>query len=91
MRTCVILAATVAALSLVSAANAATMSGTVKTYDPGKKQFVLENGYRYLLSPSLQTTELKTGDQVTITWNRMQNGIRVAQIVRVENQPADSD
>ena len=91
MRTRVILAAAVAALSLASAANAATTSGTVKTYDPENRQLVLENGYRYLLPSSFQTTELKTGDQVTIRWSRMQNGIRVAQNVQVANQPANND
>ena len=90
MRNRVILAAVAAALSLATAASAATMTGTVRTYEPDTRQFVLENGYRYLLSPSAQAA-IKAGDRVTITWNRIQNGIRVAQIVRVENQPANSN
>ncbi len=91
MRNGVILAAIAAALCLASAANAATASGTIRTYDSERRQILLENGVRYVLSPTVQTSDLQAGDLVSITWSRFQNGIRVARNVQVVNEPADSN
>ena len=91
MRNSVIAAAIGAALCIASAANAAVASGTIRSYDPDRRHILLENGIRYLLAPSIQTSDFKTGDTVSITWSRIQNGIRVAQNVRVVNPPANND
>ena len=77
-------------LTLASVANAANVSGTVRTYDPEKRQLVLDNGYRYALSPRIQDPGLKAGDAVSITWNSMKDGIRVASIIRVADQPTNA-
>ena len=83
MRTRVVPVAVIASFALVSVASAATMSGIIRSYDPEARQIVLDNGYRYALKTAAESLELKTGDHVEIDWRTFQNGIRLADSVRI--------
>lgn len=91
MHTRIVPVAIATLLSLTSAANAVTMTGTVKSYNHEQRRLVLENGYQYSLAPRIEDSTIRTGENVTINWDRMQNGIRVARTLQILDEPTATD
>ena len=91
MRTRIVPVAIATLLSLTSLAHAATMTGTVKSYNHDQRRLVLENGYQYSLAPRIEDSGIRSGERVTINWDRMQDGIRVARALQIMDEPAATD
>lgn len=91
MRTRIVLVAIATLLSLTTAANAVTMTGTVRSYDHEKRRLVLDNGYQYSLPPRIEDSAIRTGETVTINWDRIQNGVRVARTLQIMSEPEATD
>ena len=69
MRLSAIALAAAAMFGAVSIANAAEVTGTIKSMDTSAKTITLDNGDTFKLGPSVRTTELKDGQKVTVTYS----------------------
>ena len=62
------LSAAAALLGAVSVANAADISGTIKSIDLSAKTVTLDNGQTFKLDTSVKAAELKVGEKVKVTY-----------------------
>ena len=69
MRLSAIALSAAAIFGVVSIANAAEVTGTIKSMDMSAKTITLANGDTFKLGPSVKTAELKDGQKVTVTYS----------------------
>ncbi len=71
----------IAAFGLSFAANAAMMSGTVKSVDSSHDAITLSDGSTYTLAEGSEAEDFKPGTKVAVTYTK-QNGKNVATSVK---------
>jgi Cu/Ag efflux protein CusF len=90
MRSNLLTAALVAALSMSTAAfasetsNETTTDGTIKSLDLAAHQVVFEDGTVYMLPENFQDPGLKVGERISVAWT-MQNGMHEITSVKILN------
>ena len=60
-------------VALVSSANAATATGTIKSLDTAKDTIALNDGTVYSVPSTMKIAQFKVGEKVTVTYQK-QNG-----------------
>ena len=68
MRKSLIALSAAALLGAVSVANAADISGTIKSIDLAAKTVTLDSGQTFKLDTSVQASNLKVGEKVKVTY-----------------------
>ena len=61
-------------------AYADTMNGKIKTLDAKKHMLTLDDGSQFTLDKSVNTKGLKTGEQVTVTFNTKDNKMTATKV-----------
>ncbi len=68
MRKSLIALSAAALLGAVSVANAADLTGTIKSIDTAAKTITLDNGQTFQLGTGVQASTLKVGEKVKVTY-----------------------
>ena len=77
------LAASAAALLAgISIANAADVTGMIKSIDSTKGLITLDNGKEYTLAPSIKPTDWKVGEKVKVTYDEKNGTMTVTALAK---------
>lgn len=83
MRKSVLAAATAAALFAgISLANAADVTGTIKSIDATAGMITLDNGKAYKLPASIKAADWKVGEKVKVTYDNKNGQLVVTAVAK---------
>lgn len=80
MRKLLFSAAAAALFATVSVANAADVTGTIKTVDTAKASITLDDGKTYQLPATLKPADMKVGAKVKVTFTTANNQNMVSAV-----------
>jgi Cu/Ag efflux protein CusF len=81
MRILIVPAATMAIVAAASLANAADMTGMIKSIDAAKDAITLDNGKVLSLPASTKIASFKVGEKVKVTYTESNNKMDVTAVV----------
>ena len=82
MRKLMFAASAAALLTGISIANAAVVTGMIKSIDSTKGLITLDNGKEYALAPSIKPTDWKVGEKVKVTYDEKNGSMTVTALVK---------
>ena len=82
MRKLMFAASAAALLAGISIANAADVTGMIKSIDSTKGMITLDDGKEYTLASSIKPTDWKVGEKVKVTYDEKNGSMTVTALVK---------